>query len=201
VVTRILVGVAAASLATSFAAVAAGAGGSTAPPTGDPAGLALLARIHRAYADVRGVTLSGRAGSLSFRFTLGLRSGVVESEQIALSGPNGTSTFVARRGTPTFARDPGRSCWRRIPSSSDQAIENIGVPFPDQPKMRVRPPRRTRTGWLLPVVGVGGPATFAVDRESLLIRSLTLTTQGMRIVEHARALKSRPAPAVPEPRC
>ena len=67
--------------------------------------------------------------------------------------------------------------------------------------MQVKPPRRTRTGWLLPVAGDGGPATFAIDGKSLLIRSLTLTTQGTRIVEYARPLASRPTLAVPEPRC
>jgi hypothetical protein len=67
--------------------------------------------------------------------------------------------------------------------------------------MQVKPPRRTRTGWLLPVAGDGGPAAFAIEAKSLLIQSLTLATQGTRIVELARNLESRPRLAVPEPRC
>jgi hypothetical protein len=67
--------------------------------------------------------------------------------------------------------------------------------------MQVKPPRRTRTGWLLPVDGDGGPAAFAIEAKSLLIRSLTFTSQGTRFVELARNLESRPTLAVPEPRC
>jgi hypothetical protein len=67
--------------------------------------------------------------------------------------------------------------------------------------MQVEAPRRTRTGWLLPVIGVGGPGTFAIDGKSMLIQSLTITTQGTRILEHAHTLASSPKLAVPEPRC
>ena len=95
--------------------------------------------------------------------------------------------------------DPGRSCWRRVASSSKQSIESIGPGFPDQPHMQVKSPRRTRTGWLLPVAGDGGPGTFAIDGKSMLIRSLT--TQGTRIVEHAHTLESSPTLPASEPRC
>jgi hypothetical protein len=201
VVGRILASTAATGLLALCVAVTPSAGQSVAPPSGDPAGLAMLARVHRAYVAVPGVTLLGRAGSLSFRFTFALRSGVEAAEQVTVSTPNGTATFVARRDAATFVRHPGSSCWRRLPSSSAQTISSLGLPFPDQPHMRVKPPRRTRTGWLLPVAGDGGPATFAIDGKSMLIRSLTLASQGTRIVEYARTLASRPQLALPEPRC
>jgi hypothetical protein len=81
--------------------------------------------------------------------------------------------------------------------SNPQTIDSIGLPFPDQPHMRVSSPRRTPTGWLLPVAGDGGPATFAIDGASLLIRSVTAA----RVVERARTLESRPTLPVPKPVC
>ena len=85
-----------------------------------------------------------------------------------------------------------RAPLRRCALAHERTRRGFGLPFPDQPHMQVKSPRRTGTGWLLPVVGVGGPGTFAIDGKSLLMRSLTITTQGMRIVEHARALDRVP---------
>jgi hypothetical protein len=48
---------------------------------------------------------------------------------------------------------------------------------------------------------VGVPATFAIDRRSLLIQSITVRAQGVRIVEHVRTLRAAPKPLVPRPRC
>jgi hypothetical protein len=118
-----------------------------------------------------------------------------------LSGPNGTTTFVARRNAATFTRGLGSSCWRRVAVSNPQTIDSIGLPFPDQPHMRVSSPRRTRTGWLLPVAGDGGPVTFAIDGTSLLLGKITVVGPGARVVEHARTLESRPTLASPKPRC
>jgi hypothetical protein len=172
-----------------------------APPTGDAGGLTLLERVHQAYVGVPAVTLSGRAGSLSFRFTLLLHKGRGIAEQFVSSGPSGTTKLVARRGSPTFAREPGSSCWRPLAASDPQSFENIGLPFPDQPHMRLKAPRQTATEWLLPVVADGGPGTFAIDRKAMLIRSFTLTTHGIRIIEQARALHSAPTLLLPQPRC
>ncbi len=190
-----------ASLVAVCIAVAASAGQRVAPPTGDAEGLALLARVHRAYRSVPAVAISGRTRSLSFRFALVLRSGIGIAEQFVASGPSGTTMLVARSGTPTFARNPGSSCWRRLAATDRQSFTNIGLPFPDQPRMQVKHPRRTQTGWLLPIVVDDGPLAFVIDGRSMLIRSFNLTTQGTRIVEQAHNLNSAPALLVPQPRC
>jgi hypothetical protein len=169
-------------------------------PSGDAAGLALLARVHHAYLHVPAVTLSGRSGSLSFRFTLVLRSGIGVAEQFVGREPNGTTMLVAH-GSPTFVRDPGTSCWRPLAASSPQTFANIGLPFPDQTPMRVRAPRRTPAGWALPVVAAGDAGTFAIDGRSLLVRSFTLDSQGAAVVEKATALHSTPKLPDPRPRC
>jgi hypothetical protein len=68
--------------------------------------------------------------------------------------------------------------------------------------MRVSSPRRTGSGWLLPVAGDGGPVTFVIDGASLLIRSVTVTGRGAPpIVEHVHTLESPPTLASPKPRC
>jgi hypothetical protein len=190
-----------ASLLAVCPAAAARAGQRVAPPTGDADGLALLARVHRAYRSVPAVAISGRTGSLSFRFALVLRSGIGIAEQFVASGPSGKTMLVARRGTPTFARNPGSSCWRRLAATDRQSFNNIGLPFPDQPRMQVKHPRRTQTGWLLPIVVDDGPLVFVIDGRSMLIRSFNLSTQGSRIVEQAHNLSSAPTLLVPQPRC
>jgi hypothetical protein len=182
-------------------AVTPSAGQPLAPPTGDARGLALLARVHRAYVSVPAVAVSGRAGSLSFRFTLVLSSGISIAEQFVGSGPSGTTTLVARRGSPTFAREPGSRCWRRLAASDPQSFENIGLAFPDQPRMHAGAPRRTPSGWLLPVVVEDDPGTFAIEGKTMLVRSLTISTHGSRILEHVVALRSVPTLLIPEPRC
>lgn len=170
------------------------------PPTGDARGLALLARVHHAYVGVPGVAISGRTASFTYRFALVLRAGIGVAEQFVSTGPAGTTKLVALRGSPTFVRAPGSSCWRRLAPSARQSFQNIGLPFPDQPRMRVGAPRRTATGWLLPVVLEDGALAFAIDGTTLLIRSLD-PAQGAGAVEHAESLRSAPRLLVPEPRC
>jgi len=70
----------AAALLAFCAAAAAGA----APPTGDPKGLALLERVHRAYRTVPAVGISLRLGAASFDYKLVLRSGIGVAEQVVV---------------------------------------------------------------------------------------------------------------------
>jgi hypothetical protein len=170
------------------------------PPTGDRDGLALLARIHHAYAGVPAVTVSGRTGTLLFRWTLVLRSGVGIAEEFVGQEPSKTTLLVASRGGSTFAREPGSPCWRALRSSDPQALDNLGLPFPDQPAMKVRAPQATSTGALLPVVVDGTPGTFSVDH-SFRLRLITVNASGHRILEHVTILRSVPELARPEPRC
>jgi hypothetical protein len=174
---------------------------SLAPPSGNQQGLRLLARVNQAYVHVPASALRGRAGAFAFRFTLVLRSGVIAAEQYVASGPGGTTELVRRPGAPTFAREPGSTCWRRLAASDQQALEGVGLRFPDQPHMRVQRPRRTASGWLLPVVGDGGHTVFLIDAKSMLLRSITIADGGRRIVERASALRSTPTLLTPQPRC
>lgn len=175
--------------------------GALAPPSGDRAGLALLARVNRAYARVPAVTIWGRSGIFAFRFEVVLRSGVIVAEQFVGSGPTGTTELVRNQGSPTFAREAGSACWRRLASADQQALDDIGLRFPDEPHMRVEAPRRTRGGWLLPVVGDGGRTVFVIDAKSTLLRSITIASSGKRVLEHVSSLRSVPILLTARPRC
>jgi hypothetical protein len=174
---------------------------SLAPPTGNRQGLALLAGVNRAYVRVPAVTISGRSGAFAFRFTVLLRSDVTVGEQYVGSGPGGTTKLVRQQGSPTFAREPGSACWRQLAASNPQALDDIGLRFPGQPHMRVEHPRRTRSGWLLPVVGDGGHTVLTIDAKSMLLRSITVAAGGRRVLERVSALRSRPILFTPQPRC
>jgi hypothetical protein len=189
----------AAALVAFCAAAAAGA----APPTGDPKGLALLERVHRAYRTVPAVGISLRLGAASFDYKLVLRAGIGVAEQVVVRQAGRTTTLVARLGGPTWVRDPGRACWRRLaPAPSDsQAIHDLGQRFPDQLLTRVKAPRRTPTGWRLPVSISGETAAFVIDRKSLLIRSIVVANPQMSYVEHVTALRPAPRLAFPTRRC
>ena len=185
----------------SVAASAGRAASRAAPPIGDRAGLALLERVHHAYADVPAVAVTGQAGTLSFRFIVVLRSGIVVAEQFEGREPSKVTMLVARRGGPTFAREPGSSCWQALRSSDPQAFENIGLQFPDQPRMRVRAPRTTSTGWLLPVVVDGDPGTFTIDRGSVRVRLISVGPPGHLALEHVSVLHDVPRLTSVAPHC
>jgi len=187
----------AAALLAFCAAAAAGA----APPTGDPKGLALLERVRHAYLTVPAVGISLQLGPTSFDFKLVLRSGVGVAEQVILVDSAGTTMLVARRGGRTYVRAQGRSCWRQLAASDPQSIVDLGRRFPDQLVTRVMAPRQTPTGWQLPVSLKGEPAIFVIDRKSLQVRSIIVTSGQRRYVEHVRALRPAPRLAFPSPRC
>jgi hypothetical protein len=194
----VLLGATVAALAVS-GATASGAGS---PPTGNARGLELLAVVHRAYAHVPAVAISGKAAGLTFRFTLVLRSGVGVAEQFVGSSKAGTTTLVAPSGPVTYARDPGRTCWRRVPEADPQTFDNIGMRFPDHAGMRVQKPRRAAGGtWQLPAVVGGQPGVFVIDGKTAIVRSITVSAGGARIDERVRSLAAAPKLAVPAPLC
>jgi hypothetical protein len=181
------------------AATATGAG---TPPTGDGHGLQLLAVVHHAYLHVPAVSIAGKTGGFSFRFTLVLRSGVGVAEQFVGKSKAGTTKLVAPSGPVTYARDPGRTCWRRVPESDPQSFDNVGMRFPDHAGMRVKKPRRASGGaWQLPAVVGGQPGVLLVDGKTAIVRTITVTAGSTSIVEHVRSLASAPKLAVPKPRC
>jgi len=172
-----------------------------APPSGNATGLALLARVHRAYAHVPAVVIFGKTGTLSFRFTLILSSSRTVAEEFVGRQPSNVTTLVGRLGGATYARDPGGSCWRSVPASAPQQFENLGLPFPDQPRMRVGAPTRTAAGSLLPVVADGSPGTFAIDAASARVTEITVTASGRRIAEHVGVVHTTPALPAATPLC
>jgi hypothetical protein len=169
---------------------------------GDPRGLALLERVRTAYAAVPAVSVTARIGAHPIRFTLVLRRGVVVAEQLVSGEGAGATLLVAHGSGSTLAREPGSSCWRALPSSDPQALDDLGRRFPELPGMRVGAPHATPTGWALPITGPGGPYTYAVDRGSGLLRSITVRSPGgAPIFEHVSRLRARPTLLTAAPRC
>ena len=125
----------------------------------------------------------------------------VVAEQFVGRAPSRVTMLVAKRGGPTFAREPGTSCWRALRSSDPQAFGNIGLPFPDQPAMRVRAPRTTSSTWLLPVVVDGDPGTFTIDRSSARVRLISVGRPGQLALEHVSVLQDVPRLSSVEPHC
>ena len=107
---RVIVSAAIIGSASSLA-VATSADAAPAPPGGDGRGLALLARVHRAYTAVPAVVLSGMTGPLSFRYTFVLRSGRVVAEQLVEREPGHNVTIVAQ-GSTALSTGTGSRCWQ-----------------------------------------------------------------------------------------
>jgi hypothetical protein len=171
------------------------------PRDGKARGVALLSDVRRIYARVPAVVTTSRLKGTPIRFTSILKEGVVVGESFV--GPRGdTSTLVALPGTPTFAQDPGTSCWRLVPASDPQALTDIGSRFPPYPKdALVEMPQRTQTGWSLRVDTNEKSSTFDIDSNTLHVRSITLREAGQQLEEHVSTLASAPALPSPQPRC
>jgi hypothetical protein len=173
-------------------------------PKGDPRGLALLARVQKAYRSVSGVEMT--IAALGGKSEFALRSGVVVAAETSIKGLGNTSMVLVRRpGGPTYARLPGRSCW----SASDPgvSIEGVGEPFIAYGVVAVQGPRRISGGWSLRVTQAepGKPVTvgtFFIDVPSYLVRSLTSSLpNGKKLVLRLRTLPSAPRIPKPTPRC
>ena len=190
----------AAPTAASLGVVATRAWVRAAPPRGNTQGLALLSRVRRAYMSVPAVSVTARLGSRPSRFTIVLRSGIVTAEQFAFGNGAGALILVASGSTTTYGRQPGSSCWRKVPAT--QSLDAIGLPFPDSRHMSVGKPEHTARGWLLPATGDGGPYTFAVAGTTLRLRSITVRAPGTpAIVEQVSVLRAAPRLATASPRC
>jgi hypothetical protein len=191
-----------------FAATGFAAAGKPTPPTGDAQGLALLNRVHKAYLHVPAVVVSAHSGSVTLRFTLVLSSGVTTAEQaVVINGWFSKTVLVARKNSLTYARDPGTSCWRRVAASDSQSLEDVGIRFPNIYTMKVKRPSSTAAGWLLPVLAKGKfdkaahTLVYTIARKTLQVKSVSMTSNGTRIVEYVTALKAAPKLPVPKPRC
>ncbi len=170
-------------------------------PSGDPRGLALLARVHAAYRHVPAVEVTGRNGAFRAHFSLLLHSGVATAEGYVGTSPVGVTRLVARGGGPTYAREPGTACWRKLRRSDSQSLTDIGTRFPDVPHMRVKAPRRVGSVWLLPFVAKGHVFTLRISTRPLQLETLSITERGKTVTEHEKALQAKPTLPVPTPSC
>ena len=169
----------------------------------DARGLALAARIARAYASAPAVIATGEAGRLPIRFVSILTRGTVVAEEFLGMGPTGNTYLVASRGSPTFARPPGASCWRPLASSSPQRLTDVGKRFPPlfATGSRIGAPRRTSGAEALTLTGNGASVTVTVDARTLRIRTITIVAKNERATEHVRALTSKPTLISAQPHC
>ena len=190
----------AAVLAFGAAAAAAQEAAPKTAPRGNREGLELLARVHAAYRHVPAVATTGRIGPLHVRFSLLLHQGVINAEEFVGTG-SGVTTLVARGSGPTYAREPGTRCWRRLRRKNPQSLSDIGTRFPDLPRMQVKAPRRVGPVWLLPVVAQGHTATMRISAKTLLLQSLSVPEHGQTVTEHDQALGTRPKLPTPTPNC
>jgi hypothetical protein len=187
-------------------AVALAAAGPT-PPTGNAQGLALLARVHRAYQRVPAVTTVAHLNGIEARFTLVLRRDVVVAEEFVGITAAGTTTLVARGSGPTYAREEGTRCWRRLAPSDRQSLDDLGLPFPDGYTTVVGRPARRGAEWLLPIrttgrfPNEGGSFTLHVDAATLLVQRETGRVSGRQLTNTVEALAAGPALPSPQPLC
>jgi len=189
--------------AAGLAVLGGAAVAAAAPPTGDPKGLALLDRVHGAYRSVPAVSIQLKLGTSTFVASVVLDSGVDVAERLVIRTPSGTTTSVARRGGPTFVRDAGKTCWRRLAASDPKALDDLGLRFPGHRGIRVGAPSSTATTWRLRFVSEGGrPAFYLIEKKSLRVRSITFTENGRSAyVEHVRTLGAAPAIPSASPVC
>ena len=174
------------------AAVADGAGA----PTGDTKGVALLARVEKAYRSVPGVKI--RLGPLTA--LLVLRSGVVVTEEATL----GTSIYVSRDGRTTYVDVPSKSCWLR---SQGITLEFPGTHFPlSYRTTAIQAPHRVAGGWTVKMTtesatGVRTIVELRINTPSYLVRSALVTESGKKLTEQVTDLSVRPKVPTPRPLC
>jgi hypothetical protein len=136
------------------------------------------------------------------RFVIVLSGGVVVAEQFS-GGRGGTATkLVAPTHSPTYALEPGTSCWRQLATTDPQALTDIGQHFPETAgAANVGEPVRTRAGWLLSLTGHQRTATYSIVAGALHVTSVAVIDGGHRIVERQRALSAPPTLYAPSPKC
>jgi hypothetical protein len=173
--------------------------GTAAPPlTGDPRGVALINRINASYVNVPAVRTSAHATEVSVTFELYLRHGVTWAEHAVVTTASGTTVLVGTLRGGTFARDPGRTCWRFLPRSSDQALEDLGNPLLVGPG-RVHRPRTNGNHLVVDLIADGKRETVVADRRNMHV-VFVRTIKPSLIVRFA-ALASAPGLPTPKPRC
>jgi hypothetical protein len=136
-----------------------------------------------------------------------LRDGIAVGEQYVGETSTGTTILVAHGSGPTYAREPGTGCWRRLLANDSQSLEDIGLRFPDAFQTIVGAPTRSGSEWLLPVrtegrsPGEGGSGTMHISATTLLVDSESVRLQGRTLTDDVRALARQPHLAAPRPSC
>ena len=175
-------------------------------PTGNTKGLALLAKIERAYRNVPAVRLSGRTNDVKAEFVIVLRHGIGIAESFSAIAPQGSERLVTHGGA-TYELKVGTTCWRRLATKNPASLEDVGVRFPLSYRTRVSAPKLTAGAWQLPVhmegkfKGEGGNAILVVDPHTYRIRANIDRSSGTNAVEHVVALKRAPKLPQPTPLC
>jgi hypothetical protein len=197
----------------SSSAASAAAAAHTAPTTsstrpraaslrGSSAGMKLLRRVTSSYGPVPAVLLTASLGALSARFTVILRRGIVVAEEFVGKAAGRTTRLVAPPDSPTYALEPGTTCWRALSASDPQALMDIGERFPILPRaVAVSAPARTPGGWLLRVSAATVTSTYAVDRATLHVDAITISEGHKSFTERVQALSAAPTLLTPAPRC
>lgn len=168
--------------------------GVAARPIGDGLGIAFFATMHRAYLHAPGVKMTvvsrGSTQAIFGHFLLQLRAGTVVGEEFVGSGGD-PNRVVARRGGPTFAWQPGGSCWRRVPRTDPRTLTDVGLPYPyPRAGAKAMAPRRQGSNvqltienpdrvWFLATQNAYGRSTkrivtYTIDARSNHIRSIAI---------------------------
>lgn len=175
-------------------------------PTGSAKGLALLAKIERAYRNVPAVKLYGNTNDVRAQFVIVLRHGVGVAESFSALAAQGSERLVTHGGA-TYELRVGTTCWRKLGPRNRASLEDVGVRFPLSHRTRVSAPKLTAGAWQLPVhmegkfKGEGGDAILVVDPHTYRIRANIDHTGGANTVEHVVALKQAPKLPPPTPLC
>jgi hypothetical protein len=197
VVLRLLLVVAVVLVGLGAAALSAGAGGV-------PAGDALAARVNAAYERIIGNQVETNLGGVRERISQVLRKGRVVAETAILRDGTGTTVLVKRAGSSTFARDPGRACWRSVRASDPLDLKDVGNRVLNRAALKFGKPRLTKGGWKLPFVYADSQRTMTsvltVDPQTLLIRS-DLLVKPLAAVSYFKRLKMAPSIPITQPRC
>lgn len=174
----------------------------------DPRGLALLAQINKAYTHVPGVKIGLTFNGVSVgSFTEVLRKDTVVAEQFVGSSSAGTTMLVAPEGSPTFAREPGSTCWKALPSKNPQTLTDIGHPtsilgIGTLKGIVVGPPIAGLDGDETLRIVQGATSSFLIiNGKTLLIQRVDASTPGKLAEEYISNLTSTPKLLKPGPRC
>lgn len=170
-----------------------------ATPIGSPFGIVLLARMQAAYAHTPGLELTvrsrGSKRAVFGRFVFDLHRGIVAAEQFVAPG-SPPIDLVASRGGSTYLRQPGRECWRLLPSSDPRTLEDVGLPFPygRQPG-KAMVPKRSGNVWFLPTENrenfwyLTTQSTYKPTAKRFVVYTIDVKSSRIRSIE-VQALKN-----------